>query len=166
MPINYVLSSGLNVNIARLPISSVAFSVQGLDVTIFHHLSVPLLRQFPPKLEISLRIIRHLCNHRGLSYFVLVCATRSTVTHLVVYVDPLMAIFDHWYISACVINTVFLVDAIASFRLVIVGKFVTDLPTSKLCLSPVTSEHTSTIRTHIDSLINENCFNIARIPSV
>ena len=99
MSMNYVLSSSVNANIARLHISSADFPVYGLDVTIFHHLSVPLLRPFPSELEISLHIIHHLCNNRGLSYFVLVYATLPTVLHLVVDVEPLVAIFNNRDIS-------------------------------------------------------------------
>ena len=72
MPMNCVLSSGVNTNVARLSISNASFPVQGLDVTILHHLSVLLLRPFSPGLEISLRIINHLRNHCRMSYFILI----------------------------------------------------------------------------------------------
>lgn len=132
--------SGVNANIVRIPISSASFPVYGLVITIFCHLSVPLLRPFPPELEISLRIIRHLRNHRGLNYCVLVYATLSTVNHLIVDVESLVDMFGHWEISACVLNTAPFGDVIASFRLVIIVKFVTDFPTLKIRLSPVASE--------------------------
>ena len=130
----------MNANIVRIPISSAFSPVYGLVVTIFRHLSVPLLRPFPPELEISQRIIRHLRNHRGLNYCVLVYATLSTVPHLVVDVESLVNMFGHWDILACVLNTASFGDVITSFQLVIIDKFVTDFPTPKMCLSPVTSE--------------------------
>lgn len=55
-------------------------------------------------------------------------------------VEPLVARFNRWDISTCVLNTASLGNAIAIFRLEIIGRFVKDLPTSKLCLSPVGSE--------------------------
>ena len=74
--------------------------------------------------------------------------------HLVVDVESLVNIFGHWDMLACVLNTASFGDVIASFRLVIIGKFVTNIPTPKLSLSPVVSEHTSTIHPYIGSLVN------------
>ena len=60
--------------------------------------------------------------------------------HLVVDVESLVNMFGHWDILACVLNTASFGDVITSFQLVIIDKFVTDFPTPKMCLSPVTSE--------------------------
>ena len=57
-------------------------------------------------------------------------------------------------------------DAITTFRLGIIGKLVTDLPTPKLCVYHVASDFSSTIRTHIDSLLNEDCFSIDHVPRI
>ena len=72
IPPQLTLSSRVNMGIYRLPLSRAAFPIHGIDVTIFCHLSIPLMQSFPSELAVVLRIIRHLSDQRKLSSFIII----------------------------------------------------------------------------------------------
>lgn len=71
--------------------------------------------------------------------------------------------FPQWDISECIINTAFLGDSIAAFRLVISGKLVTEVPAPHVCLYTSTIDQPTSRRRHINGCLNEDCFSITRV---
>ena len=92
---NYILLPGVNKDITRLPLGDYTFPIHGLDVTIFSHLSVPLLQLFPSELEVLFNIICHLRDKGKLSYFALFCATVENVPSSEVDASLLLQMFAH-----------------------------------------------------------------------
>ena len=76
------LSLGVNPDICSVPLSAHDFPVQGIDVTIYAHIYLPILDFLPQEFQKCIQIIHHLPTQQDLEYFEIIYPTLvRSVTH-------------------------------------------------------------------------------------